>query len=138
MHHAIGTQREHCLRLCHVCTFILLDYLEIFLIKNTEANFQTSSQIKQRSKNIFPKSVDIFCYLFLNNIFFINRCRCEDAEAFEVQDGGKSTGIFTKYLNTHILQSEKVTHVLEKVSEGKYLKLGCDNMTINPEYTVYP
>nr|XP_061812808.1 mucosa-associated lymphoid tissue lymphoma translocation protein 1-like [Nerophis lumbriciformis] len=42
---------------------------------------------------------------------------CEDAEAFEVQDGGKSTGIFTKYLNKHILQAEKVTHVLEKVSE---------------------
>ncbi|XP_047453402.1 mucosa-associated lymphoid tissue lymphoma translocation protein 1 [Mugil cephalus] len=42
---------------------------------------------------------------------------CEDAEAFEVQDGGKSTGIFTKYLNMHILESEKVTHVLEKVSE---------------------
>ncbi|XP_068595129.1 mucosa-associated lymphoid tissue lymphoma translocation protein 1 isoform X2 [Brachionichthys hirsutus] len=42
---------------------------------------------------------------------------CEDAEAFEVQDGGKSTGIFTKYLNAHILQSKKVTHVLEKVSE---------------------
>ncbi|CAG5958025.1 unnamed protein product [Menidia menidia] len=42
---------------------------------------------------------------------------CEDAEAFEVQDGGKSTGIFTKYLNKHILHPEKVTHVLEKVSE---------------------
>ncbi|XP_074533873.1 mucosa-associated lymphoid tissue lymphoma translocation protein 1 [Halichoeres trimaculatus] len=42
---------------------------------------------------------------------------CEDAEAFEVQDGGKSSGIFTKYLNAHILQSEKVTHVLERVSE---------------------
>ncbi|XP_054476056.1 mucosa-associated lymphoid tissue lymphoma translocation protein 1 [Anoplopoma fimbria] len=42
---------------------------------------------------------------------------CEDAEAYEVQDGGKSTGIFTKYLNKHILQTEKVTHVLEKVSE---------------------
>lgn len=56
------------------------------------------------------------------NICFINCCRCEDAEAFEVQDGGKSTGIFTKYLNKHILQSEKVTHVLEKVSEGEYLK----------------
>ncbi|KAM4618498.1 mucosa-associated lymphoid tissue lymphoma translocation protein 1 [Polymixia lowei] len=42
---------------------------------------------------------------------------CEDAEAFEVQDGGKSTGIFTKYLNKYILQSEKVTHVLEQVSE---------------------
>ncbi|KAF3688832.1 Mucosa-associated lymphoid tissue lymphoma translocation protein 1 [Channa argus] len=42
---------------------------------------------------------------------------CEDAEAFEVQDGGKSTGIFTKYLNKHILQFEKVTHILEKVSE---------------------
>ncbi|XP_075945195.1 mucosa-associated lymphoid tissue lymphoma translocation protein 1 [Anarhichas minor] len=42
---------------------------------------------------------------------------CEDAEAYEVQDGGKSTGIFTKYLNKHILKTEKVTHVLEKVSE---------------------
>ncbi|KAL6106769.1 uncharacterized protein ACO6RY_10558 [Pungitius sinensis] len=42
---------------------------------------------------------------------------CEDAEAYEVQDGGKSTGIFTKYLNKHILETEKVSHVLEKVSE---------------------
>ncbi|XP_067091643.1 mucosa-associated lymphoid tissue lymphoma translocation protein 1 [Osmerus mordax] len=42
---------------------------------------------------------------------------CEDAEAYEVQDGGKSTGIFTKYLNKHILKPEKVTHVLEQVSE---------------------
>nr|XP_019934124.1 PREDICTED: mucosa-associated lymphoid tissue lymphoma translocation protein 1-like [Paralichthys olivaceus] len=42
---------------------------------------------------------------------------CEDAEAFEVQEGVKSTGIFTKYLNKHILLSDKVTHVLEKVSE---------------------
>lgn len=41
----------------------------------------------------------------------------EDAEAFEVQDGGKSTGIFTKYLNKHISQPQKVTHVLEQVSE---------------------
>lgn len=46
--------------------------------------------------------------------------RCEDAEAYEVQDArGKSTGIFTKYLNRHILQPEKVTHILEQVSEGK-------------------
>ncbi|XP_041966042.1 mucosa-associated lymphoid tissue lymphoma translocation protein 1 isoform X2 [Alosa sapidissima] len=43
---------------------------------------------------------------------------CEDAEAYEVQDArGKSTGIFTKYLNRHILQPEKVTHILEQVSE---------------------
>lgn len=58
---------------------------------------------------------------FENYVFdsSINQYRCEDAEAFEVQDGGKSTGIFTKYLNKHILQSEKVTHVLEKVSEGR-------------------
>ncbi|XP_055796130.1 mucosa-associated lymphoid tissue lymphoma translocation protein 1-like isoform X2 [Salvelinus fontinalis] len=42
---------------------------------------------------------------------------CENAEAYEVQDGGKSTGIFTKYLNKHILQPEKVTHILELVSE---------------------
>lgn len=55
-----------------------------------------------------------------NWVFFIDLCRCEDAEAFEVQDGRKSTGIFTKYLNMHILGSEKVTHVLEKVSEGEF------------------
>lgn len=48
----------------------------------------------------------------------MNLDRCEDAEAYEVQDGGKSTGIFTKYLNKHILQSKRVTHMLEKVSEG--------------------
>jgi len=45
--------------------------------------------------------------------------RSEDAEAFEVQDGGKSTGIFTKYLNKHVLQPERVTRVLEQVSEGE-------------------
>lgn len=63
--------------------------------------------------------------VFEHFIFFTSLSRCEDAEAFEVQDGGKSTGIFTKYLNTHILQSEKVTHVLEKVSEGTYLTQSC-------------
>ncbi|KAI1904491.1 hypothetical protein AGOR_G00006190 [Albula goreensis] len=42
---------------------------------------------------------------------------CEDAEAFEVQDGERSSGIFTKYLNKHILRPQKVTHVLEQVSE---------------------
>ncbi|CAL9697536.1 unnamed protein product [Knipowitschia caucasica] len=41
----------------------------------------------------------------------------EDAEAFEVQDQSRSTGIFTKYLNKYILLPEKVTHVLERVSE---------------------
>ncbi|XP_023697758.2 mucosa-associated lymphoid tissue lymphoma translocation protein 1-like [Paramormyrops kingsleyae] len=42
---------------------------------------------------------------------------CEDAEAFEVQDGERSSSIFTKYLNRHILRAEKVTRVLELVSE---------------------
>lgn len=55
-------------------------------------------------------------------LFVVNLCRCEDAEAFEVQDGRKSTGIFTKYLNKHILESEKITHVLERVSEGEMFK----------------
>ncbi|XP_034542551.1 mucosa-associated lymphoid tissue lymphoma translocation protein 1 [Notolabrus celidotus] len=54
---------------------------------------------------------------------------CEDAEAFEVQDGGKSTGIFTKYLNAHILQPEKVTHILERVSED----LGRDPLIIGKQ-----
>lgn len=61
--------------------------------------------------------VVVFCvFEYMLHISF----RCEDAEAFEVQDGGRSTGIFTKYLNKHILQSKKVTHILEKVSEGTY------------------
>uniref|UniRef100_H3B7Z3 MALT1 paracaspase n=1 Tax=Latimeria chalumnae TaxID=7897 RepID=H3B7Z3_LATCH len=41
----------------------------------------------------------------------------EDAEAYEVQDGEYSSGIFMKYLKKHILKEEKVTHVLEKVLE---------------------
>ncbi|GCC37426.1 hypothetical protein chiPu_0015930 [Chiloscyllium punctatum] len=42
---------------------------------------------------------------------------CEDAEAYEVQDGEYSSGIFMKYLKRHILKKEKVTQVLENVSE---------------------
>nr|XP_023666980.1 mucosa-associated lymphoid tissue lymphoma translocation protein 1-like [Paramormyrops kingsleyae]XP_023666981.1 mucosa-associated lymphoid tissue lymphoma translocation protein 1-like [Paramormyrops kingsleyae] len=42
---------------------------------------------------------------------------CEGAEAFEVQDGSRSTGVFTKYLNMNILRPEKITRVLERVSE---------------------
>lgn len=49
----------------------------------------------------------------------VSSYRSEDAEAFEVQDGGKSSGIFTKYLNKHVLQPERVTRVLEQVSEGE-------------------
>lgn len=64
----------------------------------------------------------LLCFICSHNPKHLySLCRCEDAEAFEVQDGGKSTGIFTKYLNKHILLSEKVTHVLEKASEGWYL-----------------
>ncbi|XP_067829493.1 mucosa-associated lymphoid tissue lymphoma translocation protein 1 isoform X2 [Heptranchias perlo] len=42
---------------------------------------------------------------------------CEDAEAYEVQDGEHSSGIFMKYLKRHILKKEKVTQILENVSE---------------------
>ncbi|XP_038640173.1 mucosa-associated lymphoid tissue lymphoma translocation protein 1 isoform X2 [Scyliorhinus canicula] len=42
---------------------------------------------------------------------------CEDAEAYEVQDGERSSGIFMKYLKRHILKKEKVTQILETVSE---------------------
>ncbi|XP_076847212.1 mucosa-associated lymphoid tissue lymphoma translocation protein 1 [Brachyhypopomus gauderio] len=61
----------------------------------------------------------------------------EDAEAFEVQDGGKSTGIFTKYLNKHILQPLKVTHVLEQVSEdvGKD-QLVCGRQVVEIKHTL--
>ncbi|XP_030622573.1 mucosa-associated lymphoid tissue lymphoma translocation protein 1 [Chanos chanos] len=61
----------------------------------------------------------------------------EDAEAFEVQDGGKSTGIFTKYLNTHILEPKKVTHVLEQVSEdlGKDLMV-CGRQVVEIKHTL--
>nr|XP_006128087.1 mucosa-associated lymphoid tissue lymphoma translocation protein 1-like isoform X1 [Pelodiscus sinensis] len=41
----------------------------------------------------------------------------EDAEAYEVQDGELSSGIFMKYLKRHILQEKKVTHMLEDVLE---------------------
>lgn len=46
-------------------------------------------------------------------------CRSEDAEAYELQDGEFSSGIFMKYLKKHILQEKKVTHMLEDVLEGK-------------------
>ncbi|XP_064013207.1 mucosa-associated lymphoid tissue lymphoma translocation protein 1 homolog isoform X2 [Pogoniulus pusillus] len=42
----------------------------------------------------------------------------EDAEAYELQDGELSSGIFMKYLKQHILQEKKVTHMLEKVLEA--------------------
>ncbi|XP_075432187.1 mucosa-associated lymphoid tissue lymphoma translocation protein 1-like isoform X2 [Ascaphus truei] len=41
----------------------------------------------------------------------------EDAEAYEVQDGEFSSGIFMKYLKKHILEDKKVTHMLEDVLE---------------------
>ncbi|XP_042680009.1 mucosa-associated lymphoid tissue lymphoma translocation protein 1-like isoform X1 [Centrocercus urophasianus] len=41
----------------------------------------------------------------------------EDAEAYELQDGQFSSGIFMKYLKKHILQEKKVTHMLEDVLE---------------------
>ncbi|XP_069758839.1 mucosa-associated lymphoid tissue lymphoma translocation protein 1 isoform X2 [Narcine bancroftii] len=42
---------------------------------------------------------------------------CEDAKAYEIQDGEYSSGIFMKYLKKHILKKEKVTQILENVSE---------------------
>ncbi|KAM4748945.1 mucosa-associated lymphoid tissue lymphoma translocation protein 1-like [Rhinophrynus dorsalis] len=41
----------------------------------------------------------------------------ENAEAYEVQDGEFSSGIFMKYLKKHILEDKKVTHMLEEVLE---------------------
>ncbi|KAM6059044.1 mucosa-associated lymphoid tissue lymphoma translocation protein 1-like isoform 3-T4 [Theristicus caerulescens] len=41
----------------------------------------------------------------------------EDAEAYELQDGEFSSGIFMKYLKKHILQEKKVTHMLDDVLE---------------------
>ncbi|XP_054244071.1 mucosa-associated lymphoid tissue lymphoma translocation protein 1-like [Indicator indicator] len=42
----------------------------------------------------------------------------EDAEAYELQDGELSSGIFMKYLKKHILQEKKVTRMLEDVLEA--------------------
>eukprot|EP00079_Xenopus_tropicalis_P034102 XP_017947873.1 PREDICTED: mucosa-associated lymphoid tissue lymphoma translocation protein 1 isoform X1 [Xenopus tropicalis] len=42
---------------------------------------------------------------------------CENAEAYEVQDGDSSSGIFMTYLKKHILEEKKVTHMLEDVLE---------------------
>ncbi|NXD03094.1 MALT1 protein, partial [Certhia familiaris] len=48
----------------------------------------------------------------------LRSCRfSEDAEAYELQDGEFSSGIFMKYLKKHILQEKKVTHMLEDVLE---------------------
>ncbi|XP_065545158.1 mucosa-associated lymphoid tissue lymphoma translocation protein 1-like isoform X4 [Lathamus discolor] len=47
----------------------------------------------------------------------------EDAEAYELQDGEFSSGIFMKYLKKHILQEKKVTHMLEDVLEELLSKL---------------
>ncbi|KAM4675383.1 mucosa-associated lymphoid tissue lymphoma translocation protein 1-like [Discoglossus pictus] len=41
----------------------------------------------------------------------------ENAEAYEVQDGEFSSGIFMKYLKKHILEDKKVTLMLEEVLE---------------------
>ncbi|XP_078541368.1 mucosa-associated lymphoid tissue lymphoma translocation protein 1-like [Lissotriton helveticus] len=41
----------------------------------------------------------------------------EDAEAYEVQDGELSSGIFMKYLKKHILKEKKVNLVLDDVLE---------------------
>ncbi|XP_067871494.1 mucosa-associated lymphoid tissue lymphoma translocation protein 1 isoform X2 [Heterodontus francisci] len=54
---------------------------------------------------------------------------CEDAEAYEVQDGEHSSGIFMKYLKKHILKKEKVTQILEKVSED----MGKDQLIIGKQ-----
>ncbi|XP_072881082.1 mucosa-associated lymphoid tissue lymphoma translocation protein 1 isoform X3 [Hemitrygon akajei] len=54
---------------------------------------------------------------------------CEDAEAYEVQDGEHSSGIFMKYLKRHILKKEKVTQILENVSED----MGKDKMIIGKQ-----
>ncbi|OCT87127.1 mucosa-associated lymphoid tissue lymphoma translocation protein 1 [Xenopus laevis] len=42
---------------------------------------------------------------------------CENAEAYEVQDGNSSSGIFMTYLKKYILEEKKVTHMLEDVLE---------------------
>ncbi|XP_074901882.1 mucosa-associated lymphoid tissue lymphoma translocation protein 1-like isoform X2 [Buteo buteo] len=47
----------------------------------------------------------------------------EDAEAYELQDGEFSSGIFMKYLKKHILQEKKVTHMLEDVLEEPLSKM---------------
>ncbi|XP_065545157.1 mucosa-associated lymphoid tissue lymphoma translocation protein 1-like isoform X3 [Lathamus discolor] len=53
------------------------------------------------------------------NLILLDTCRkwSEDAEAYELQDGEFSSGIFMKYLKKHILQEKKVTHMLEDVLE---------------------
>lgn len=114
-----------------ISSFININYK----YRNRYLFFQ-SSQHAVECKILFIKkeNLSFFYMFFLITIPFVNQRRCEDAEAFEVQDGGKSTGIFTKYLNAHILQTEKVTHVLERVSEGKCFKLENMMMMINSTY----
>uniref|UniRef100_A0A8C5PA47 Caspase family p20 domain-containing protein n=1 Tax=Leptobrachium leishanense TaxID=445787 RepID=A0A8C5PA47_9ANUR len=53
------------------------------------------------------------------NVVLLDTCRkwSENAEAYEVQDGDFSSGIFMTYLKKHIMKDKKVTHMLEDVLE---------------------
>ncbi|NXU88066.1 MALT1 protein, partial [Xiphorhynchus elegans] len=62
-----------------------------------------------------PSEVIDLCHKISN---ILRSCRTsEDAEAYELQDGEFSSGIFMKYLKKHILKEKKVTHMLEDVLE---------------------
>ncbi|NXY50702.1 MALT1 protein, partial [Ceuthmochares aereus] len=67
------------------------------------------------SKPCLPPPRTLFCPRKVRTN--TSSCRCEDAEAYELQDGEYSSGIFMKYLKKHILQDKKVTHMLEDVLE---------------------
>lgn len=46
-------------------------------------------------------------------------CRCQGAEAFEIQQSGLANGIFMKFLKDRLLEDKKITVLLDEVAEGE-------------------
>lgn len=55
-------------------------------------------------------------FAFFLNVFL---CRCQGAEAFEIQHSGLANGIFMKFLKDRLLEEKKITVLLDEVAEGK-------------------
>ena len=62
----------------------------------------------------------LFCFVF---VFFplslVISCRCQGAEAFEIQQSGLANGIFMKFLKERLLEDKKITVLLDEVAEGE-------------------
>ncbi|OXB52363.1 UNVERIFIED_CONTAM: hypothetical protein H355_003223 [Colinus virginianus] len=55
-----------------------------------------------------------------------------DAEAYELNQGELSNGVFVTFLKRWLLEDEKITVLLDKVAEGEYHTVGFERATIPP------